>query len=42
VIKELIGKDTEDPKEYTNPESDKYKAMVNVIREKLHSTSLNF
>jgi amidophosphoribosyltransferase len=42
AIKDLIGKDIEDPKEYTNPESDNYKAMVNVIREKLYLTSLKY
>ncbi|NVM45946.1 MAG: amidophosphoribosyltransferase [Candidatus Lokiarchaeota archaeon] len=42
AIKELIGQDLEDPKEYTDPESDKYKAMVNVIREKLHLTTLKY
>ncbi len=40
AIKELIGEDLENPVEYTNPESDNYKAMVNVIREKLHLTTL--
>jgi len=42
AIKELIGEDLENPVEYTNPESDKYKAMVNVIREKLHLTTLKY
>jgi len=42
AIKELIGKDLENPVEYTNPESDNYKAMVNVIREKLHLTTLKY
>ena len=39
AIKELIGEDLENPAAYTNPESDKVKAMVNVIREKLHLTT---
>ena len=42
AIKELIGKDLENPVEYTNPESDNYKAMVNVIRKKLHLTTLKY
>ncbi len=42
AIKELIGQDVENPKEYTDPESDKYKAMVNVIREKLYLTTLKY
>ena len=42
AIKEIIGEDLENPAEYTDPESDKYKAMVNVIREKLHLTTLKY
>jgi len=42
AIKDLIGRDLENPAEYTNPESDNYKAMVNVIREKLHLTTLKY
>ena len=42
AIKDLIGEDLENPVEYTNPDSDKYKAMVNVIREKLHLTTLKY
>ena len=42
AIKDLIGRDLENPVEYTNPESDNYKAMVNVIREKLHLTTLKY
>jgi len=42
AIKELIGEDLENPVEYTDPESDKYKAMVNVIRERLHLTTLKY
>jgi amidophosphoribosyltransferase len=42
AIKELIGEDIENPVEYIDPESDNYKAMVNVIREKLHLTTLKY
>ena len=42
AIKELIGKNIEDPAEYTNPESDKYKAMVDVIRKRLRLTTLQY
>ena len=42
AIKDLIGEDLENPVEYTDPDSDKYKAMVNVIREKLHLTTLKY
>ena len=42
AIKELIGEDLKNPVEYTDPESDNYKAMVNVIREKLHLTTLKY
>ncbi len=42
AIKELIGEDLENPVDYTDPESDNYKAMVNVIREKLHLTTLKY
>jgi amidophosphoribosyltransferase len=42
AIKELIGRDLENPAEYTNPDSDNYKAIVNVIREKLHLTTLKY
>ena len=42
AIKDLIGEDLENPIEYTDPDSDKYKAMVNVIREKLHLTTLKY
>ncbi|MHA1320841.1 MAG: amidophosphoribosyltransferase [Promethearchaeota archaeon] len=42
AIKDLIGRDLENPVEYTDPESDNYKAMVNVIREKLHLTTLKY
>ncbi len=42
AIKDLIGRDLENPAEYTNPESDNYKAMVDVIRKKLHLTTLKY
>jgi len=42
AIKELIGKNIEDPAEYTDPESEKYKAMVDVIRKKLQLTTLEY
>ncbi len=42
AIKDLIGEDLKNPVEYTDPDSDKYKAMVNVIREKLHLTTLKY
>jgi amidophosphoribosyltransferase len=42
AIKELIGRDINDPVEYTNPDSDNYKAMVDVIRKKLGLTSLKY
>ena len=42
AIKELIGEDIEDPKEYVNPDSEKYKDMVDIIRKRLHLTSLQY
>ena len=42
AIKELIGSDIGDPAEYTNPNSDNYKAMVDVIRKKLQLTTLQY
>jgi len=42
AIKELIGKDLDNPIEYTNPESDKYKEMVKIICKKLKLTSLKY
>ena len=42
AIKDLIGEDLKNPVEYTDPDSDNYKAMVNVIREKLHLTTLKY
>jgi amidophosphoribosyltransferase len=42
AIKELIGKNIEDPAEFTHPNSEKYKAMVDIIRQKLNLTSLQY
>ena len=42
AIKELIGRDIGDPSEYTDPESDNYKAMVEVIRKRLDLTTLRY
>ncbi len=42
AIKELIGKDIDDPIEYTNPDSDNYKTMVDVICKKLLLTTLQY
>ncbi len=41
-IRELIGKDIDDPAEYIDPESDNYKAMVDVIRKRLRLTTLQY
>lgn len=41
-IRELIGKDIDDPSEYIDPESDNYKAMVDVIRKRLQLTTLKY
>jgi len=42
AIKELIGRDIGNPKEYINPESDNYKAMVEIIRKRLRLTTLKY
>ncbi|TKJ19671.1 MAG: amidophosphoribosyltransferase [Promethearchaeota archaeon Loki_b32] len=42
AIKELIGRDIDDPAEYTDPESDNFKAMVDVIRKRLRLTTLQY
>ena len=42
AIKELIGRDIGDPSEYTDPESDNYKAMIDVIRKRLNLTTLRY
>lgn len=41
-IRELIGKDIDDPAEYIDSESDNYKAMVDVIRKRLQLTTLQY
>ena len=41
-IRELIGKDIDDPAEYIDPESDNYRAMVDVIRKRLQLTTLQY
>jgi len=42
AIKELIGRDVDDPVDYIDPESDNYKAMIEVIRKKLQLTTLKY
>jgi len=42
AIKELMGENIEDPSEFIHPESEKYKAMVDIIRQKLKLTSLQY
>lgn len=43
AIKELLGgEDISDPSEYLNAESEKYNAMVEVIRKRMHLTSLKY
>ncbi len=42
AIKELIGRDIGDPAEYIDPDSDNYKAMVEIIRKKLQLTTLKY
>lgn len=42
AIKELIGEDLKNPEEYTDPESENYKAMVKVIRDNLYLTTLKY
>jgi len=42
AIKALIGKDLENPIEYIDPDSDNYKAMVEVIRKELKLTTLKY
>ena len=42
AIKEIIGKDIDDPAEYSDPESENYKEMVEVIRKKLQLTTLQY
>jgi amidophosphoribosyltransferase len=42
AIKDLVGRNIEDPSEYVHPESEKYNAMVDRIRQKLNLTSLKY
>jgi len=42
AIKELIGRNIDNPIEYTDPDSDNYKAMVEVIRKRLGLTTLQY
>jgi amidophosphoribosyltransferase len=42
AIKDLIGRNIEDPASYVNPESENYKAMVEVICKKLGLTTLQY
>ncbi len=42
AIKDLIGKDTDNPVEYTDPNSENYKAMVEIIRKRLNLTTLKY
>ncbi len=42
AIKELIGRNIEDPADYVDPESDNYKAMVDIIRKRLQLTTLQY
>ncbi|MFX1313005.1 MAG: amidophosphoribosyltransferase [Promethearchaeota archaeon] len=42
AIKELVGNNIDDPIEYTNPDSEEYKSMVDLIRKKLRLTTLKY
>jgi len=42
AIKELTGNNIENPVEYIDPKSENYKSMVNIIRKKLHLTTLKY
>ncbi|MBO5137170.1 MAG: amidophosphoribosyltransferase [Spirochaetaceae bacterium] len=44
IIRQIEGEDTElsKLKEYSNPDSDKYKLMLNKIKDELHFTSLSY
>ncbi len=42
AIKELEGDENKDLATYADPDSDKYAAMIESIRERLHLTSLKF
>jgi amidophosphoribosyltransferase len=42
AIKELVGENVEDPKDFIDPDSEKYTQMVEVIKQKLHLTTLKY
>jgi amidophosphoribosyltransferase len=42
AIRDIEGKETDDPAEYANEKSDKYEAMVDKIRESLALTTLKY
>ena len=42
AIKELVGENIDDPKDFINPDSEKYTQMVDVIKQKLHLTTLKY
>jgi len=42
AIKELVGEDIDNPIDYIDPESGKFKEMVEIIRKKLKLTSLRY
>jgi len=42
AIKALIGRDTKNLEDYSNPDTDKYESMVENIRERLKLTSLRY
>ncbi|MCP4761919.1 MAG: amidophosphoribosyltransferase [archaeon] len=42
AIKELVGTHNVDLTEYMNPESEKYKAMIDVICKRMHLTTLDY
>ncbi len=42
AIKDLIGQNIEDPSDFIHPDSEKYEAMINIIRQKLNLTSLRY
>jgi amidophosphoribosyltransferase len=42
AIKELLGKNIEEPSDYIDPNSENYKSMVDIIQKKLHLTSLKY
>ncbi len=42
AIRELEGKETDDVSEYIDPDSDKYKRMVDIIKKDINVTSLRY